>query len=98
MPEALSPRELKDALNTLIHWNGDSNGIHRTYTFADFPMVMRFMNDAVDFIEGLNHHPEWLNVYNRLEVSLRTHDAGNQVTQHDLQLAHLLDEHFNSRT
>jgi 4a-hydroxytetrahydrobiopterin dehydratase len=52
---------------------------------------MAFCRPAID---QLNHHPEWTNVYNRLEVRLRTHDAGNRVTEKDKQLAVLLDQKY----
>jgi 4a-hydroxytetrahydrobiopterin dehydratase len=53
------------------------------------------MQAAAEGISQMNHHPEWSNVYNRVEVTLRTHDAGNTVTDKDYKLAEWLDEVFS---
>ena len=52
---------------------------------------MEWMQKASIEIEKLNHHPEWTNVYNKVEVRLTTHDAGNIVTEKDWELARILD-------
>lgn len=96
MSTALNRDQLNTALTTLSHWTGNSAGISRTFTFVNFPAAIQFMSAMVADIETLNHHPEWRNIYNRLEVTLRTHDADNQVTDLDIQLAQTLDEHFST--
>ena len=55
---------------------------------------LRWMASLVDQIDALNHHPEWRNVYNRVEVRLTTHDAGT-LTELDIQLARVLDQSFD---
>jgi 4a-hydroxytetrahydrobiopterin dehydratase len=59
--------------------------------FTDFSEAIAWMVKAGYVIEKLNHHPEWTNIYNRVEVKLTTHDAGNTVTDLDRKLADLLD-------
>ena len=73
-------------------WSGDTAAISATFTFADFVQAMAFMQASIDGIETRQHHPEWHNVYNRVSISLRTHDAGNVVTAKDLDLAAFLSE------
>lgn len=64
--------------------------IVKPYRFADFPAAMGFMMRAAFAAEAHNHHPEWRNVYNRVEVRLTTHDAGG-LTQKDVELARALE-------
>ena len=91
MPEALLPAAVKEVLVRLNGWSGDTNGLPRTYCFADFATAMAFMQSAAPAIDAANHHPEWSNVYNRVSVTLRTHDAGDRVTELDVKLARSLD-------
>lgn len=96
MPKALTEPEIAAALSTLTGWSGNTSGLTRTYLFADFKVAMAFMHQAAPAIDASNHHPEWTNVYNRVSVILRTHDAGNQVTELDLELAQLLDRYASA--
>jgi 4a-hydroxytetrahydrobiopterin dehydratase len=64
----------------------------KTFQFKDFPEALAWMVKAGFAIEKLNHHPEWTNIYNKVEVKLCTHDAGNIVTNKDQELAALLDK------
>lgn len=90
MSETLSDQSIKDALSELPGWSGDPDGLQISWTFADFKVAMHFMQDCVQGIEERQHHPEWLNVYNTVRVTLCTHDAGDQVTSKDIELAHFL--------
>jgi len=69
---------------------GERDAIQRTYRFSDFTAAFGFMTRTALMAEKLDHHPEWFNVYNRLEVTLTTHDAGG-VTELDVTLAGLMD-------
>jgi 4a-hydroxytetrahydrobiopterin dehydratase len=70
---------------------GDRDAIQRTYRFADFTAAFGFMTRTALMAEKLDHHPEWFNVYNRVEVTLATHDADG-VTELDVTLAKFMDE------
>lgn len=82
----LAETEIADALGELPGWERDGDRIVRTFRFADFARAFGFMASAGLVAERMNHHPEWTNVYNRVEVALSTHDAGG-ITQLDLDLA-----------
>ncbi|MBB3890648.1 4a-hydroxytetrahydrobiopterin dehydratase [Phenylobacterium haematophilum] len=82
------------ALAKLQGWTrapGDREAIARTYRFADFNIAFAFMTRVAIRAEQLDHHPEWFNVYNRVEVLLTTHDADG-VTELDLTMAGFMDE------
>ena len=82
------------ALAKLPGWSrapGEREAIARTYRFADFNIAFAFMTRAAIRAEQLDHHPEWFNVYNRVEVLLTTHDADG-VTELDLTMAGFMDE------
>ena len=64
--------------------------IQRTYTFSNFNAAFGFMTRVALKAEAMNHHPEWFNVYDRVEVTLSTHDAGG-VTGKDVELAAFMD-------
>ena len=66
------------------------DAIRKVYKFADFNQAWGFMNRVALKAEQMNHHPEWFNVYNTVDVTLATHDAGG-VTQLDLDLAKFMD-------
>ena len=70
---------------------GERDAISKTYTFADFKTAWAFMSATALKAEQMDHHPEWFNVYNRVEVTLTTHDAGG-VTELDLTLAGYMDK------
>lgn len=82
------------ALAKLPGWQaakGEREAIARTYRFADFNTAFGFMTRVAIRAEQLDHHPEWFNVYNRVEVILTTHDADG-VTELDVSLAGFMDE------
>lgn len=74
-----------------MDWKEENNKLTKTFEFKDFAAAMAWMVKASYAIEKLNHHPEWTNVYNRVQVSLCTHSAGNTVTDKDRELAKVLD-------
>lgn len=73
-------------------WTEANNSLSKTYVFKDFLQAIAWMEHCVPTIEALQHHPEWTNVYNKVSIVLRTHDAGNIVTDKDRKLAQLLDQ------
>lgn len=66
--------------------DGERDAISKTFTFVNFIEAWGFMSQAALHAEKLNHHPEWSNVYNRVAVTLTTHDAGG-LTELDAKLA-----------
>jgi 4a-hydroxytetrahydrobiopterin dehydratase len=82
------------ALPRLAGWGkveGDRDAIQKTYRFKDFNEAFGFMTRVAIRADQLDHHPEWFNVYNRVEVTLSTHDADG-VTELDVTLAGFMDE------
>jgi 4a-hydroxytetrahydrobiopterin dehydratase len=76
-------------------WKEENQVLVKTFTFASFEEAMQFMQNATPFISETDHHPTWTNTYNRIEVKLTTHDAGNKITEKDRKLAAYLDKLHN---
>ena len=92
MIQALTPTERKQALSRLSGWRVEKNrAICKTFIFADFTAAFGWMTRMALHAEKADHHPEWFNVYNRVEVRLTTHDAGG-LTQRDIALAKIMDK------
>lgn len=68
-------------------WKEENNALNATFTFADFQEAFSFMTRVAFLAEKMDHHPNWSNVYNTVNISLSTHDAGNIVTEKDRKLA-----------
>ncbi|HEY4651157.1 MAG TPA: 4a-hydroxytetrahydrobiopterin dehydratase [Pontibacter sp.] len=79
-------------------WKEEENKLRRSLTFKNFKQAMAFMQKVADVAEEMDHHPWWSNVYNKIEIELTTHDAGNTVTKRDLQLARRIDEIYDQMT
>ena len=92
MVEALSEAERADALDGLPEWDFDEgrDAITRTIVFADFIEAFGFMTQVALIAERMNHHPEWTNVYNRVDILLTTHDAGG-ISPRDIDMATAID-------
>lgn len=98
MSALLSPEEKDTALESLPGWAmvQGRDAIEKTFRFADFNAAFAFMTRAAEMAEEMDHHPEWFNVYNRVEVTLTTHDAGqgeSGVTAKDIALAQAMEEY-----
>lgn len=87
-PDKMDAAAIVAALAELDGWTmaEDALSIRKTFTFKTFRRAFAFMTESALSAEKMNHHPEWFNVYNRVEVTLTTHDAGG-VTELDLKLA-----------
>ena len=72
-------------------WQEKDNTLVKTFTFRDFSEAFAFMTRVAMIAEKSDHHPEWNNVYNRVEIRLRTHDAGDIVTEKDRKMAEMID-------
>ena len=71
------------------------DAIHKNFIFKDFKEAFAFMTPIAQIAETLNHHPEWFNVWNRVEIRLSTHDLGG-LTKKDISLAQKIDETFSA--
>ncbi|MBM3558800.1 MAG: 4a-hydroxytetrahydrobiopterin dehydratase [Alphaproteobacteria bacterium] len=93
MAKKLDGQARADALAGLAGWEDvpGRDAIRKTFRFADFNAAFGFMTRAALKAERMDHHPEWFNVYNRVEVTLSTHDAGG-VTALDIELAGFMDK------
>lgn len=72
-------------------WKEENNQLVATFEFSDFVSAFGFMSQVAIVAEKMNHHPDWSNVYNKVEIKLSTHDAGNVVTDSDRELAAKID-------
>lgn len=72
-------------------WQEKDNQLKRNFQFKDFIQAFAFMTEVAFHAEKQGHHPNWSNVYNRVEICLNTHDAGNRVTEKDWLLAKAID-------
>jgi 4a-hydroxytetrahydrobiopterin dehydratase len=90
MTTKLSASEIRSALHVLNGWAVVDGKLHREYKFTDFIHAFGFMTSGAMVAEAMGHHPEWLNVYNRLTVDLTTHDAGG-ISAKDFELAGKLE-------
>jgi 4a-hydroxytetrahydrobiopterin dehydratase len=73
-------------------WKEENNALNRTFEFKNFVEAFAFMTKVAFLAEKMNHHPNWSNVYNKVSISLNTHDAGNTVTDKDRKLAESIDK------
>jgi len=73
-------------------WQEKDNTLYRQFTFKDFSEAFAFMTRVALLAERMDHHPNWSNVWNKVEISLCTHDAGDIVTDRDRKLAKAIDE------
>jgi 4a-hydroxytetrahydrobiopterin dehydratase len=73
-------------------WTEHDNALTRTFRFEDFQAAFSFMSDVAEEAEYQEHHPWWSNEYNVVSFRLRTHSAGNRVTEKDVQLAAAIDK------
>lgn len=90
--EPLNDTERAEALDGLTEWDYEDarDAITRTIVFADFVEAFGFMTQVAILAEKADHHPEWKNVYNRVEILLTTHDAGG-LSERDIELAEAID-------
>lgn len=89
----LDGTELQEQLGRVPQWQFDEDvhAIERRFVFADFNAAFAFMTRVAMAAEQRNHHPEWFNVYNRVDITFSTHDAGG-LTERDIEFALWVDE------
>lgn len=86
--------EINSAMQSIDSWTLEQNSITKTFTFDTFVDAFGFMSQVALHAEKMNHHPDWSNVYNRVTISLSTHDAGG-LTMNDFNLAQSIDSIYN---
>lgn len=95
MAEPLSDDQIADELSELPDWSHENNKITKEFGFDNFRDAMAFINRIAFEAEEQVHHPEIFNVYNTVNISLSTHDAGGKVTEKDIKLAKTIESLFN---
>ena len=88
--KALTEKIILEKINDFQDWTYQENAIHTSIEFRDFKDAFSVMTRIAFEAERLNHHPNWTNVYNTLQISLSTHDAEG-VTNKDFELAKIID-------
>jgi 4a-hydroxytetrahydrobiopterin dehydratase len=93
MVQKLDAPAQQEALAKLSGWKDvpGRDAIQKSFKFADFNAAFAFMTRAALMAEKMDHHPEWFNVYNRVDVTLATHEAGG-VTERDVKLAAFMND------
>ncbi len=89
-PSLLTPDEIATLRSTLPGWTVEDAAMTRRFTFADFSAAWAFMTRVALLAEKHDHHPDWSNVYNRVTITLSTHDSGG-LTGRDAALAGAID-------
>jgi 4a-hydroxytetrahydrobiopterin dehydratase len=89
-PTALSSKDLESRVGSHPGWNLEQGKLHRVFKFKSFVEAFGFMSQIAILAEKMDHHPEWSNVYNRVEVFLTTHDADG-ISELDFELAAHMD-------
>lgn len=92
MVDKLTGAERREALKSLANWSevAGRDAIRRSFKFKNFTEAFAFMTRVALMAEKMDHHPEWFNVYNRVDITLSTHDAGG-LSERDIKLAKLID-------
>ena len=72
-------------------WTEENKKLQRSFQFKNFSEAFAFMARVALAAEKMNHHPDWSNIYNKVDIKLYTHDAGNTVTEKDRKLAKVID-------
>jgi len=88
----LNPKDVAEDLNG---WTGGDDFITKVFRFENFAQAFGWMTQIAIIADKMDHHPEWFNVYNRVDVTLTTHDAGG-VTDKDVALAKAMETAFPS--
>ncbi len=87
----LSKNEIEQELKNLSGWTFEEDKISKEFEFENFKEAMAFMVKVGFEAEDQAHHPEWKNVYNKVSISLSTHDAGGKITEKDIRLAKAIE-------
>ncbi|HKJ32902.1 MAG TPA: 4a-hydroxytetrahydrobiopterin dehydratase [Balneolales bacterium] len=95
MANQLSKQQLDEALGKLPGWTIESDKLKKEFSFNNFKEAATFIMRLAFEAEALQHHPELFNVYNKVEIGLTTHDAGDKITDKDVELAESIESIYN---
>ena len=90
--EPLTREQIEEALQGLDGWAFEGDRLTKSFELKDFRTAVSFIVRMAFYAEDLNHHPDVRNVYNKIDLALTTHDAGNKVTEKDVQLARAIED------
>ncbi len=76
-------------------WKEENKQLHRSFEFKDFVAAFAFMKKVAFAAEKMGHHPNWSNVYNKVDIKLFTHEANDSITEKDVNLSKEIDKIFN---
>ena len=76
-------------------WKKENNQLQRSFEFKDFVEAFTFMTKVAFVAEKMGHHPNWSNVYNKVDIQLFTHEAKDSITEKDIKLSKEIDNIFN---
>ncbi len=93
--QKLTEQEINDKLENLEGWDYSENALHTSFEFENFKEAFTLMTRIAFEAEAQQHHPDWSNVYNQLEIKLSTHDAGG-VTEKDFKMANAIEGIVNA--
>ena len=77
-------------------WKEENNQLKRSFQFDDFVGAFAFMTQVAFAAEKIGHHPNWANVYNKVDITLFTHDADNSITEKDRKLSKAIDKIYKN--
>ena len=86
-PKKLTHDEIQQALEELSGWSIVEGKLHKAFKFDSFSEAIGWMVSVAIYADKIEHHPEWLNVYNRVQVDLVTHDLDDAISNLDVELA-----------
>ncbi len=87
----LTEDEIENALQALPGWEVKDGKLHKTFKFTSFAQAIGWMVAVAIYADKADHHPEWSNIYNKVQVDLSTHDLGDAISKLDVELAHRME-------
>ncbi len=97
MAEILSDSDIEKSLKTLTGWSyiSGQNAIEKHFEFKDFNTAWGFMTRIAFLAEKMNHHPDWSNSYNKVHITLKSHDVSG-ITDRDIKMATQINDYYHS--
>lgn len=98
MAEKISQQDIQNRMKNVEGWTLQTAppALFKEFMFKDFKQAFAFMTSCAAYAEEINHHPEWFNVYNKVKITLTTHDVGGLSTL-DFDMARQMDEFYEKQ-